>query len=212
MNDLDPTTLSDEQKNELIAALFAERANAAAVAPAETHDEPDGDEQLPKWAEMLYGQLKAICERLDPLEDVVMNGLVEPINQRYTEGIRSSGIDALSAKYGDLFAPHLDAIKALEGENADPLSALYDHLQDVKKTTPDLSEEDESSGVQAWVKSIADALDAKRSALGPGASVEKTTVTAVPAGTADKNLQDKVQAKIAAMKAKNAASGKNINL
>jgi hypothetical protein len=111
-------SLSPQEKDELLMGLLAER---------EGHPDAGAD------AEMLYPVVQAIemlTERVQALEKLVMDDLFGGIENLYKENKRKTGIGDLKTKYGELFAPHMDALQAIEPD-ADVFEKIYDLLGDI---------------------------------------------------------------------------------
>lgn len=178
-------------------------------------------------------QITDLTEQVQKINSMVVDDLFGGIRKLYDGNIRSKGIDDLRGQYGDAFAPHMDAIKTLEPDG-DIFEKLYDAISDMKNSNPDYNDEMADGHIQSVVKGIADMVSKlkgvapegsqqEESAETPeeaavegdkpdGAGVEVTKVSATPVSVKADNVggaDEKLMAKIKAMKEKNKASGKS---
>ncbi len=160
--------LSPEEKDELLAGLLEER---------------EGHADAPQDAAMLEPVMEAIkmlTGRVEELERLVLDELFGGIEKLYNENKRAKGIEGLKGKYGELFAPHMDALQAIEPD-ADVFEKIYDLLADQP-------EEQWEPSIQGYASTLAEKL-AKIKGVPMGSSSVEVEI-ATPAEAEEKPAEE----------------------
>ena len=155
-----------------IAELSPEE-RASLKAELDSFQEPeDPIKTLATVIDVLCEKGKEMEDRIASLEDFIQNGLIGGLNTLASEKARADSISGLKGKYGEMFSPYSDFIKANAGEDG-IWDLIHDHLESIK-------------GVEGYdeggsVKEIAEAIGKRVSELsGKPATVEAAKVEEKP--------------------------------
>ena len=164
----------------------------------------------------MLDKMAAMDEEIDALSKLVNEEIIGGITNLYNSKQRMSGISSLQEKYGSLMGPYKDFYADLT-DGHDIFEELYDDLDDLKKQTPEWSDESEASRVNALVdelKARLDKMNAHAKVLGGPAEASEggekpaTIALSVEKTSAGQGMDaDALKEKIRRMKSKVPADG-----
>lgn len=193
----DMSALSPAEKDQLLAML-AEKVGVAAPEGGHADVEQDKEVMQPLVDAVLAlcEKVKAIEERLEGLDKIVMDEIIGGVTNLYNERKRMSGIDELSGKYKEKFSPYEGFFKELSG--SDLYDKLYDEIQSMKGEEPEWDEGKESSAIEQILGNIKAKHDKIKGIEPPvdGVAIEVSTAQAEP------DEQGKLAERIRAMRKK----------
>lgn len=134
------------------------------IDEVENHVDQEADlEQIRQVIEPIVTVIKQILEKLsmmdeeiDSLARLVNDEIIGGITNLYNKKSRLDGISSLGSKYGEIMNPYKDFYSELT-EGRDIFEALFDELEDYKKSSPDMNDE----VIESKVKELAEALHQK---------------------------------------------------
>lgn len=134
------------------------------IDEVENHVDQEADlEQIRQVIEPIVTVIKQILEKLsmmdeeiDSLTRLVNDEIIGGITNLYNKKSRLDGISSLGSKYGEIMNPYKDFYSELT-EGRDIFEALFDELEDYKKSSPDMNDE----VIESKVKELAEALHQK---------------------------------------------------
>lgn len=191
------SSLSPEEKDRLLEALIEK---AGLEAPEGGHADVEQDKETMKplvdAVLALCEKVKAIDEKLEGLDKIVMDEIIGGVTNLYNERKRMSGIDELSGKYKEKFSPYEGFFKELSG--SDLYDALYDEIQNMKGENPEWDDEKESSAIEQILGNIKAKHDKIKGIEPPveGVAIEVSTAQAEP------DEKEKLAERIRAMRKK----------
>lgn len=192
----DLNQLQPEEKDKLLMELLSKYENEqqgssnkafeeSSETPAQESDEQQDLEFLKPFAdciEALISKVEELEERVAKTESLVIDDLFGGIQKLYDENVRGQGIDELKSKYGDLFNPHLDALKEIEPDT-DVYGKLHDFMSTFKQS-PDYSDEMGDTTMKDIASQLAAKIAEHKASKGEapvgGEAVEATSIKAVP--------------------------------
>jgi hypothetical protein len=192
--------LSPEEKDDLLNQLIA-KYDGAGSDPADSTDHPDAVQDqamLDPYREiiqMLASKLEDVEGRMYKVESMVVDDLFGGIDRLYKSNVRAKGIDDMRGKYGDIFNPHVDAIRELSPEDADGFwDKIYDLVEEMK-SEEGFNDEVMDERLKGAASSIGEKIAKLKGDSAPVAvEVEAAEVKAAPAeGQADEKLLEKVR-------------------
>jgi hypothetical protein len=177
----DLSTLSPAETNRLLAALIEK---VGLDAPMEGHTDAAQDietmQPVIDAVLALCEKVKAIDEKLEGLDKIVMDEIIGGVTNLYNERKRMCGVDELSGKYKEKFDPYADFYKELSG--SDLYDKLYDEIQEMKGGEPEWNEEKESGAIEQILGALKAKHDKIKGITPPvdGVAIEVSTATAEP--------------------------------
>lgn len=188
--------LSPEEKDSLLTQLIAKYDGAE----PETADHPDAAQDeamlapMQELLQMFAGKLEEIEGRMDKVESMVVDDLFGGIDRLYKSNVRAKGIDDMRGKYGDMFNPHVDAIRELSPEDAEGFwDKIYDLVEEMKGEEG-FNDEVMDERLRGAASSIGEKIQKLRGDSPAAVAVETTEVKAAPVeGQADEKLLEKVR-------------------
>lgn len=137
----DLSSLSDSEKAQLREALGGGDAaqDAASIAP-------------------IAAAVKHLAEKVDCLEDMLMNQLLNPISDLYNAQERDFGIKGIATKYGEKLGPYKDFYSTLT-KGGDLDSKLYEIMGEQKKESPEWSDESEAGVIENAIAELKEMLE-----------------------------------------------------
>jgi hypothetical protein len=193
----DLTRISPEEKDKLLMELLTKYENDTQSQPIQDvkvdHPDQAQDEEMLepiiKVLDIVISKLEELEERLEKNEKLVVDDLFGGIDKMYKSNMRSKSVDGLRGKYGEMFNPHMEALKELAPDE-DLYEALHDMLEPMRGQEG--FNEDEFVGNAS--KAIADKI-AKIRGDKPtdGVAVEVSKVEATPIQVKGDDFMDKVK-------------------
>jgi hypothetical protein len=159
----DLNNLAPQDKDQLLTELLKRYdqdvrspSTEAVGAPADHGDaQQDQDMLAPvlKVLDIVIEKLEELEQRLEANEKLVVDDLFGGIDKMYKQNVRTQSIDGIKGKYGDMFAPHMDALKELAPDE-DIFETLHDML-DPLRGSDGWDDEKEFGAVKGAADSIA---------------------------------------------------------
>lgn len=158
MDTQDISALSPPEKDELLTLLLSryKSGEAGPIAEAAPDESAGPYHEICQLLEMLIDKVEEIDERSTKLEHAVIDDLFGGIERMYKDNLKVKGIGEIKAKYGELFAPHLDVLK-----QTDPDTDIFDLLHGQREEMRGMdgySDELFDGKVQGYAKAIAEKI------------------------------------------------------
>lgn len=169
----DPKRLSEEERAQVEALLRkaeiaegeSEREPGRRPEPkerSEEEDHPDYQEDMEMIHPLIDGFMMLV-ERIESLEQIVYDELINPIKEMATQKARNTSIEGIRGKWGAQLEPHMEMLKALFGDDTDVFGKLHDDYGELP--------EEERDGK---IKDFMDRLVRARGGKPVGLSIVKT--------------------------------------
>jgi phosphoketolase len=190
----DLSRISPQEKDRLLMELLTKYENDN-PKPEVSQDHPDQAqdeamlEPFAKVLDIVISKLEELEERLEKNEKLVVDDLFGGIDKMYKSNMRTKGVDELRGKYGEMFNPHMDALKELA-----PDEDLYEALHDMLEPLRGQEGFDENEYLTGASKAIADKIaKIKGEKPAEGVAVEVSKVEATPIQVNGDPFLDKVK-------------------
>jgi protein subunit release factor A len=180
----DLSSLSDSEKAQLREALGGGDAaqDAASIAP-------------------VAAAVKHLAEKVDCLEDMLMNQLLNPISDLYNAQEREFGIKGIGTKYGEQLGPYKDFYSTLT-KGGDLHSKLYEIISGEKKEATEWSDESEAGVIENAIAELKEMLEQIKGKPGdaPDAEPGKVEIEVQAEGPEAAEKVDDLMERVKAMK------------
>jgi hypothetical protein len=190
--------LSPQEKDDLLKQLITRYDSGEQptgdMSACEHGDQAQDLDMLKPFAdviEMLIGKVEQLEERLTYNEKLVVDDLFGGIDRLYKSNKRNQSIDGLKGKYGEMFSPHMDALKELSPDE-DLYETLHDTLEQMRGGDAEWNDEKESGTVGEMAKMIGDKI-AKIKGAPVAVEVEKTVTTPAVEVVEDEPVDDQTK-------------------
>jgi hypothetical protein len=197
----DLNLLDPKEKDQLLQELLSKYENEVSTQRLDQTEVPGGAgpehpdeaadlamlEPFAKVLEILIDKVEQLEERLEANERMVIDDLFGGIDKMYKQNLRTKAVGGLRDKYGDMFAPHMDALSEL-APGEDIYEALHDML-DPMRAGEGWDDEKELGTVKDVAQSIADKI-AKIKGAPVDVEVQKAEASAEPEKKEESKPQD----------------------
>lgn len=155
----DLSGMSPAEKDELLMELITKYKSGDGGPTASDAPEQSADSsysEICNLLEMLIDKIEEIDERTLKLEHAVIDDLFGGIERMYKDNLKVKGVGEIKAKYGEMFAPHLDTLK-----QTDPDSDIFELLHNQREEmrgADDYSDEMFDGKVAGYAQAIAEKI------------------------------------------------------
>jgi len=148
---MDAFDLSDLSPEDL--EMLKQQIASRNVAPS--GDDGDRIEKLCSALEFAVKEIETLGQRVDNLQELVMEDLFGALEKQYKDNARSMSISGLESKYGEAIAPHMGALQAL-APDAKIFDELFDLIEQARGEGGD--DWDEDTFVRGQITDLGDRL------------------------------------------------------
>jgi hypothetical protein len=209
----DISNLSPAEKDDLLMELVGryksgDTGSSGPTASAESGGSDGNYHDICQLLEMLIDKVEEIDERSTKLEHAVIDDLFGGIERMYKDNLKVKGVGEIKAKYGEMFAPHMDVLKQTDPDS-DIFEMLHNQREDMRGSDG-YSDEMFDGKVAGYAQAIAEKIaELKANGTIPAGAEVEVKVDGVVGGGGESEELSPAQKLVRSVRDKNKALGRD---